>query len=190
MNAHDVNQMFLNTLVYYKGSPRLFTGYNEEKQVASLSTIPDGKREVVPFHVDNFKPFNKRLGYVNSNTGAIYLYRLATRQWKVGLSWDNIRVAGMDRRAENVTFLSPEFWSMVKGEYPSLPDAATIALSFGTTTAFDRQFSVDPAGNVWYRGRTKVGSVNDSKDGVVFHPQYLSFNSLIGEGYASCFRSA
>lgn len=190
MNAHDVNQMFLNTLVDYKGVPKLFSGYNEGEKTVALYTVPGGKREIVPFVLEELKPFNKRLGYVNSNTGAIYLYRLATRQWKVGLSWDNIRVAGIDRRAENITFSSPEFWNMVKGDYPSIPDAATIALSFGIPTAFDRQFAVDQTGTVWYRGRAKVGYINESKDGVVFHPQYQSFNSLIGEGYASRFRSA
>lgn len=182
MLAGDIQQMFGDSLIQHKGLLKYFVGYSQASDMALLTNIETGRAEKVPFVFEEFSAPNVRLGYVNDDSGAMYWKRVHVRQYKMGFTMQNIKTGGV-----HPNFLSPGFRAMVRNDYPSLMDAYQIASQFGVTTAFDKQFAIAHPGHILFKGN-RVGVCRDGEV-LAFDKDWNFLNNLIGEGYASRFRS-
>lgn len=96
--------------------------------------------------------------------GTFMVSRIPARIWKVGLSWDNMHIVGIDKADKtsglrDLFFRSSEMRSTILGEYPTVLEAMKSTDETGASFAISRSFAIRGR-NLYYKdlGRS-VGKV-------------------------------
>lgn len=180
IGIQDLRTMFQNTLVRYNNNPVMITHINNNKK-ADCVFIGNNDEQTIPLDDEkfNFKPVS--LGYVNIQGYCVYLSRTTRRQYKQGLCIDNakFKLNGGDLQAdrqhaayERVKQLTCKaIHNTVKNVYPSLQNAIEMFEDEAHEVAFDRQFSVNKYGRLYYKAEP-VGDVNLQTHEIVFPPEF------------------
>lgn len=196
ISIDDANQMYSGSLCFYKGNlVKVEEVYGDMR--ADIRTL-DGKAKSVPFNLDDFTAPNKgRLGYVNLDGIAAYLYRVPVRQYSNGITRGNVRylIGGggfpyTDKEAYKIETVRLKGWAVealrdtLKGKYPSLRAAGELLKAGARLVAFDRQFAASSNGVVYYKDKA-VGTFNKDKQlssrSIAWEDGFSEFKSLIGK---------
>lgn len=175
----DQRQMFQGSLVRYDGEPVviqnisygglvdcLFIGNNSEKALVLYDKLFD------------FKPVNT--GYVNMQGYTFFVSRTTRRQFKQGLSMDNVNIKcnlayGNERHNSAferlMSLRCKPLYNTIKNIYPKLEQAVESFEDNVVEAAFDRQFSVNANGTLFYKAK-EVGQVRLDTLQIDFYPDY------------------
>lgn len=185
----DIGVLFSRTLVMYKDKP-VFV-HRGAGRIVTIEFLESNTVQQVNFSLEDFKPLTGRLGYVNTAIGCAYVYRRPVRRYQVGISYENTSIyeAPTQFQREIVqdlsTFRSRFFLDTINGVFPDTESAFLNAQALGTSFAFDRQFCVDYAGNIYYRAGKHVGKFVNGE--LVFQKEYQYLSSLLDGSYGkSC----
>lgn len=168
IELHDLRQMFQNSLVRYNTEP-VMIGHVSAGFRADCVFIGNNEEQVLDLRDEkfDFKPVNT--GYVNLQGYSFFITRLPRRQWKQGLSKDNVEIKynlpyADDGRFEKayhrvVNLDCKPLYNTIKNIYPSLAQAVESFEDNNVEIAFDRQFCVNKNGMLFYKG-SEVGKVD------------------------------
>lgn len=115
---------------------------------------------------------NLRLGFVNSKGGALYLMRDPVRQWKEGLTQDNVSHINPYDDSRYINNGPSNKWGgkyllpTLNGEYPSFEQAcedARLRRRNYSWIAFDRDLAVNRDGAINFKGYHSIGIERDGK---------------------------
>ncbi len=96
------------------------------------------------------------LGYVDLDTGAMFVARAPMRQdWRQGLRLNNLRNA----RGQQININLDKLLQPHLNQYTSLAEASRVASRTGYTQAFSRNFAVSADGSLIHKGRSVCGQV-------------------------------
>jgi hypothetical protein len=167
----DIVQMYKHSIITYKNKPVYVVDVARDGEV-EIFDISTQRGSFVPFSLKEFKPLNRRLGFVNSRGSAVYVARLPVRKYKVGISQENVKVStlnayypqGKPETRDHVKQLrSPEVYDALMDKYPSFKEALAYVRKREGAMAFDKQFAVDTEGSVFYK-TSIVGTIKRDKD--------------------------
>lgn len=139
-------------VVLHRGKPILINRAGDKVGECDVMRLCDRRSYTVNKAQLDLTPIP--LGYLQREDEALFVTRVPTRKWKIGLSTVNVdcRELSFDR-----LILSTGFTRMVQGDYPSLQEC--IARGYGTY-AFGINWAVrnihEELGVILYRGK-KVG---------------------------------
>lgn len=162
LSIEDIRQQYQSNLFYYDDSI-IYVAEVLTKNRIMIQDITTSKLKYVPFDIEKFKPILDRLGYCNTGTFAFFITRVSVRQYGISLNRRNIRWLNKDERFSNEEFdivhrvvstvNHPFIEIALKGDYPTFKEAAEyVKEGKAKSVAFDRQFSLDHRGRVYYRG--------------------------------------
>jgi hypothetical protein len=174
ISLDDLRTMHKDTLVRYKGYLVYIVDFVSAKRVEILH-LNTGDYMVVPFNTKCFDFSPIRIGYVNHRGVALYVTRSPVRQYKQGMSPQNIKVSLPDGIRINTDYkrsMAQSAYDEIRslkdvaicfnldGEYPSVADViASLTNSEEVLIrAFDKQFAIDSSLNLYYKTE-KVGRV-------------------------------
>ena len=189
LSLEDASMIYGDSLFIRKG--RLVkvrdVHYDANAQLAvTVFDLRSRKTEVVLFVQDEFKTPAKRIGYVNCQKNSFYVVRQPVRVYKGGISQSNVdirrpevpyndntgRALSQMRELECKSILAA-----YNNEYPPLERAIELAVEFGSSCAFDKQFAVDLNGRLYY----KTGVVGKVFNGVLeFNSDKTYLKTLLG----------
>lgn len=141
-------------------------------------------RKVVDF--SSYRPLQGRMGFINHLGNAVFASRTTTRQYKFGLSSNNMAIKALD--ADSATYKAaladlasvrhPAFLNTLQGKYPSFEEAYTLVCDLPEffSVAFDRQFAVVKGGGIFYK-TSFVGNVRNGA--IVFLEDYAHLAGLL-----------
>lgn len=190
LNEHDINQQYMNCVVLYKGEPVKVTAVGVNK--VNITHLKTQKKSSVNFNLVDFTPPNFRLGMLNTDSGAVYISRKPVRNMQVGLSSKNVVIEALPapylRGANEVIkaanmLNSVELAECISGEYPDFRTCIEYVKEFNTVIAFERQFAIDAAFNIYYKTR-KVGVLPRncrSIERIQFDKPYEYLSMAVGE---------
>lgn len=180
IEIQDLRTMFQHTLVRYNSNPVMISHIGGDKR-ADCFFIGNNEEQTIPLDdvKFNFKPVS--LGYVNVQGYCFYTSRTTRRQYKQGLSVDNVKIKinGGELRAdrqhaafERLRGLTCKgLHNTVKSIYPSLQNAIEMFEDEVEEVAFDRQFAINKLGLLYYKAEN-VGIVNLKTLRIEFTPEY------------------
>ena len=162
LSIEDIRQQYQHNLFYY-GDAIIYVVEIATKNRIMIQDISTSKLKYVPFDMKKFKPVLDRLGYCNTGTFAFFIKRVSVRQYGISLNRRNIRWLHKDEIFSNEEFdiahravstvNHPFIEITLRGEYPTFKEAAqAVKEGKAKSVAFDRQFSLDHRGRVYYRG--------------------------------------
>lgn len=193
LSLQDQIQQYGNSLILYKGKPHKVKSITGEVKLLDLKTQ---RTKLVAFDLEKFQPVVLRLGYVNSENNAVFVARKPMRQFCTGIKSDNCSIGGnrgmstqFDMRTSELRvkqFDTPEVYDMLMGHYPSLKSAAKEAHDLMCSIAFDKQFAIDAAWNIFYKD-TKVGSYDGVK--IIFNKSHEYLSILLDGKYEKATRA-
>lgn len=176
----DQRQMFQNSLVLYNTNP-VWIGHIGYECVADCTMIGNNEECALDLRDEKFDFTPVNTGYVNLQGYSFFLSRSTRRQWKQGLSPDNISVKYNTLYTDNGRFENAyhrvkelrckPIFNTVKNIYPSLEQAIESFEDNVREVAFDRQFSVNHQGFLYYKGYL-VGNVNLYSHKITFNNEY------------------
>jgi len=171
LSLEDQQQLFNGCLLIWKGR---FVKVLSVGATYRLFDLADQKEVLVQAPYKDFTPPYKRIGMVNTGGSCIFVMRTPTRQYQVGYSSHNCRYQylpvnypdGQGLTRDVVRALtSKAVHDALVGQYPSLKEALSNAAMADGACAFDKQFAVDHARNVFFKDK-KVGSVPSNRVGI------------------------
>lgn len=164
----DQRQMFQNCLVLYNTDP-VWIGHIGDGCRADCTFIGNNEERVLDLRDEKFDFTPVNTGYVNLQGYSFFLSRTTRRQWKQGLSPDNVSIKYNVMYGDNGRFEGAyhrlkglncrPIYNTVKNIYPTLEQAIESFEDMVREVAFDRQFSVNYLGQLYYKG-SLVGAVN------------------------------
>lgn len=172
----DAVQLYAGCWLEYKENQLVYLSEISHEFKARIKNIENGKSAIVPFNTVDFKPIGNRLGFVNTEFCALFVYRKPVRRFSVGLCSNNIGVAFSqecymtDSRREAhdglLRLTNNDIAATIRGDYPDFATAMDQAKDAGGSVAFDRQFAVDKTKNIFYKDKL-VGKAKDrTVDGI------------------------
>lgn len=167
----DAEQMYMNTFVEVDDSLVGVHTWDGER-LAGVNVLTGEK---VSFERDAdriFSPVKHMLGYMQIAGTATFLQRRPIRQYRVG--WSDRNVDGLPSTTQILRSksLMESFVKMLRHEYPGMSRAYRGAIANDSRVAFDRQFAVDYAGRILYKGN-HVGNYDGKKFTLAEKRQYL-----------------
>lgn len=179
ISVSDLRQMFSDTIVRYNKNP-VYIAHISNNRFVDCVNIGNGKEFTVAFDDVgwDFKPINT--GYVNIQGFALFITRMPLRQFKQGLHHDNIKIKlnsnrddGRLRKAyDRVRGLNCRpIYQMAKNIYPSIQQAIELLEDNNVEVAFDRQFAINSAGDLFYRSEL-VGNVDMETATPIFFKEF------------------
>lgn len=161
LTVEDIRQQYQYNLFYYEDAV-IYVAEVLTKNKFLIQDITTSKLKYVPFEIEKFKPILDRLGYCNTGTFAFFITRVSVRQYGISLNKRNIRWLNRDERFSHEEFdivhrvisavNHPFIEITLKGDYPTFKEAAEyVKEGKAKSVAFDRQFSLDARGSVYYR---------------------------------------
>lgn len=175
----DQRQMFQGSLVRYDGEPVVIQNISHGGLVDCLFIGNNSEKALVLYDkLFDFKPVNT--GYVNIQGYTFFVSRTTRRQFKQGLSRDNVNIKynvayGNERHNsafERLMSLSCKpLYNTIKNIYPKLEQAVESFEDNVVEAAFDRQFSVNSNGSLFYKAK-EVGQVKLDTLKIDFYPDY------------------
>ncbi len=174
----DLKMMFENTVVKRNNIPVFIHSVNNNRKVdfINLGNSDEGYASIEDGFWD-FKPVST--GYVNIMDYSFYITRIPRRQYKQGLHHENIKIGyncPYDDQRQSTAFERVKslrckpLYNTINNVYPSLQQALELLEDECVDVAFDRQFSVDKGGRVYYKTRY-VGDV-DKAGKIVFFDDF------------------
>jgi len=195
LSYEDIIQQYSDCVILYKGKPHKVKEIDHPNKVKILD-LNTQRSKWVDFSFKTFAPPLLRLGYVNQDEVAVFVYRTPVRNYFTGINSLNCKIVGNKESytRNNVGSVvskvsqmdSPEFADMLLGHYPSLKEAVTRAEEFAGSVAFDKQFAVDLERKVFYKGY-QVGNVYG--DTVVFSSDNEHLSLVLGNEYETTART-
>lgn len=195
LSFDDIVQQYSDCVILYKGKPHKVKEIDHPNKVKIFDLITQ-RSKWVDFSFKTFAPPVLRLGYVNLDEVAVFVYRIPVRNFYTGINNINCKVIAnkgsftknnVNTVVEKVSRMdSPEFADMLLGHYPPLKEAIKRAQEFIGSVAFDKQFAVDHEGSVFYKG-VRVGDVKG--DEVVFSSGNEHLSLVLGNEYETTART-
>lgn len=153
--SHDDQcQLYLNNLVDYNGKLMLVRDIYDGIFTCRTAGNPAEVKDI-RFEKDLFKA-PRRIGYINTPEGALFLSRLPRRLYGIGLNRNNTEIIKNDVVMPKAYFeyiVSKEgIAEAYSNKYPTFYKAYQLAKEKQTTVAFDRQFAIDFQRNIYYKG--------------------------------------
>lgn len=194
LSLADQQQQYGNSLILYKGKP------HKVKQIADTVRLLDlatQRIKYADFSLKDFAPPFFRFGYVNVEETVIYVQRLPLRIMQVGVNDNNCKFAwnygDRNRNREEAfrkvaAFECPEVLDMLVGNYPNLKTAYKKAMEHAGSYAFDKQFSVNFNGEIFYKTKS-VGFIHED-DKIIFNKNCEHLDLLLGDAYEKALRDA
>jgi len=197
-SLQDLQMMFLNTLIRYKGLPVLVENIIQEKKTKEVKVelyhLTTNEFSLITFNEEefNFKPV--RLGYINHRGFAIYIYRQPYRKFKQGLNRECMVYVDSEmlyldgnhqlRRNQSVDDVFA-LWvnslcNTIDSKYPSLKEAIIKIKDGAMEVAFDRQFAICHQNYIRYKGKI-VGAYQ--KDHIEFKPGFEFLKNALRKDY-------
>lgn len=174
----DQKQMFQNSLVRY-GTEPVWIHHIGDRCLADCLFIGNNEDKVLDLRDEafNFKPVNT--GYVNIQGYSFFVTRMPHRQWKQGLSIDNVNIRYNHPYNDNGRFQNAynrvkeltckPLYNTIKNIYPSLEQVVESFEDNVVEGAFDRQFAVNNLGWLFYKGE-QSGLVDLKTLKITFNP--------------------
>lgn len=101
-----------------------------------------------------------KLGYSNYKDNARYFMRIPARRWKQGI--DNQSTYSVStHNGDGGVMKIGDMKYVLKGEYPPIKVAKSVAERLNRPIAFSRTFAVMPDKTIEYKGKHIVGKIND-----------------------------
>lgn len=193
LSPGDISQQYLHCVVLYKGEPVKVTAVGEGVPTkVNITNLKTQKKSSVLFNLQDFTPPDFRLGMLNTESGAVWVSRKPVRKMHVGLCKGNIVVEALpapyldraDRVIQSVYNLnSVELAECISGEYPDFRTCIEYVKEFVTTVAFERQFAIDTAFNIYYKTR-HVGNLPKNcrtVERITFLKEYQHLHMALGD---------
>ena len=192
----DASSMFRDSVVLYKGAPVYCVNVDRGMQ-AFIRDLETGCMDRVQFSMKDFTNVNARLGYVNYDVFSVYMLRRPLRQYKIGLTAENISASKgdfgySDGEMELIQRLrggltEANLCMTLLGRFPSFQEVyERVKEKSARILAFDRQFALSYKGGLYYRGK-QVGSLDlkksDNINDIKMKQGYESLISLINGTY-------
>lgn len=166
INMNDQSMLWANSLLRQEDGSLVFVcGHEGHYQFTAITEDAEGA--MLPFavpHDDYLQPIQERLGYVNVAENAVYWTRNPIRQYSMGLTRNNTSMTsdGVPLSRDKVSMVLRRLRDVkntLNGIYPSFEESMQKVTNAGhRSIAFDRQFAVDRAGRIYYKGE-RVGTV-------------------------------
>lgn len=192
LSLADARQLFLGCLLLYKGELVYVASISVEFN-ARVVFLETQKAKTVPFNTLDFKAIGNRLGFVNTNCAALFVFRKPVRLFSVGLNTNNLGIEysrecnlGPDPQGAINKIKSlqcPDLVNTINGEYPGFNEAQTLAKEFEGSYAFDRQFAVDATGFIFYRNKCVGESTGKTVEEIKFYSKFYYLNLLLKGKY-------
>lgn len=189
LNLADARQLYANSLLMYKGKPSFVLNINADFN-ARIRDLASGREHTVAFNTNDFKAVGNRLGFVNINCSAVFIFRKPVRLYSVGITQNNLgtsysRDCFMGGNANTVvglisTLQVNSLVDTIEGIYPEFGEAYQLAKDFEGSYAFDRQFSVDCRSNIFYKNNWVGVATGKTIDKIVFNNGYEYLNLILG----------
>lgn len=209
-SVEDASLRLRGSVVLYDGAPVYVEGVNaappeDAKEIfrVHFRNLPIGdngpQRKYISSRKFDLAPF--KMGFLNTDKGAVYCSRSPARQQSQGLVSKNFVAeavppgdpvkhpfGGAPRAAQGISFedfiMHSNVPKMVAGEYPLFAEACANAAK-GVSTAFARELCVAPDPDLpfllyLYHKTTKVGVVNIDKT-VTLGPKRKCLKELLAE---------
>lgn len=191
INYHDLKRDYTGCIMEYKGEIVLISSV-EPGDVVTVYDLSNLELHRVPFVFADFKPVNKRLGYVNFGVVAAYFQRHAGRVLKIsmhpnntGVVWGDFKYLEGEKAAiqrTKDTLVDKAIYQTLESGFPSFDECVfKIKERISRLVAFDRQFALSYKQGVYYKGRL-VGEWSDknpTKEGIVFHPNFKYLKDVL-----------
>lgn len=166
-NQRDASNRLTGTVVLWKDKSAKVVGVNEDLRIM-LHRLSDGLEGVRKQDSKELQLMAPPLGYVNLKRGALYVLRKPVRMWKQGLDPRQLWCNGGGLVGIRTRWDGSEFAKCYDGDYPGIDEALKRFKSTNpfdqetpTSVAFSRQWAVDKAGRLHYKGRD-VGRMGDN----------------------------
>lgn len=198
ISVADLNTLFYNTVVLYNNRPTKVLRISENK-VFRLLDLEAQKISVVPMAHRAITSPTRRLGMVNIDCTVMFIKRIPYRKYQIGINAGNVAIKYLalevphPARDVETKLHSMEHASIADcmfGRYPDLETAYNSAVEFAGVFAFDRQFAVDYAGNIYYKLKC-VGRIPGNKPVVkeiIWDPRFKYLILLLEGNYEKSIR--
>lgn len=163
-----VKDVAVNLAKYY------FIYYNSlpDTKKNKIVFLNDASLSFSPIPLGMLAPFTIRQSRINT----VFMYRMPTRIWKIGLNIDNYDIKlilseglinkGVSYIYENI-IITNEFYNTVMGNYPSYSSAIRISDKTGYATAFSRKFCIYNR-KLFYTTVGQVGEIKEHMKPILF----------------------
>lgn len=202
MPLRDVCRDIVDTVMMVGGIPALILDAVQEKEGILLSCRGIGTNTLPYTHVFSLatvKPFQGRIGMVNSSLGGVfYVRRQPARRLHMGITIGTCIIDTVCSPLKDVSYSQLRRWTnplweqTLTNTYPSFKEAFHIAKQHDRGCAFDRQFAVDSTGKILYRGATAVGTIPRravSLRNLQLYPEFQHLQVLIDNNYEKTIRT-
>jgi hypothetical protein len=161
----DLKTILLASIIRYKGEPAyvrdvLQTAKGFYLTISDLENLNAQRNVLLVSRFLDFTPVP--LGYCNTPTGAIYLSRKPSRNYRQGLHHNNVHFKGLMYESNYFgrigSMADPALVPTIKGDYPSLRKAVDLVQEHKISHAFSRVGAISPEGEVLFKGNV-VGYV-------------------------------
>jgi hypothetical protein len=199
----DLYTLYLGGVCLYRGEPvKVLNIQNRDKPTFTVLNLEHQQRIDVVFNMKDFSAPLGRIGFINHSNDAWYITRKPSRQWAIGIKSSNVAIkrvtsdytrigaAGERARKEVVGMELKALSLTIKGTYPKFEEALAKAVEHKGVYAFDKQFAIDAAKNIFYK-TSLVGKLKRGKNlqHVVFHPGFEYLELPLMQHYEKTFRT-
>lgn len=148
-----------NTFFAHEGKLYQVVDFHERE---ALLLGSQNARISVPFRDLDLTPIPN--GYVNTEVSSSFWCRVPLRRdWRQGARRENFSANAVGPFEFQDTFTMYHLEQPLANNYPSFNDALDLVEEQKHSCAFSRSFSVTEEGGINYKGRARVGQVNDSQ---------------------------
>lgn len=180
----DLNMMLARTVVMFNKWPVFISEILKDRQAVCFSLATSKQKKV---SIDNpcfdFTPVP--LGFVNSETTAVYVSRRGVRRMKQGLSRENILITQIGNKIDDETLyfsvkdLTTKYLvPTIKEIYPSLDQCLEAVSTDANIQAFHKSFAVNKNFILIYKGK-QVGLVDSDNGKLVFRADKTYLKTLL-----------
>ena len=164
----DLKTILLSSIIRYKGEPVYVRDVLQAAKrfylkISNLDNLNEQRNVLLISRFLDFTPVP--LGYCNTPTGAVYLSRKPSRNYRQGLHHNNVHFKGLmyeDNYFGRIgSMADPVLVPTIKGDYPSIRKAVDFVQGAKISCAFSRVGAISPEGEVLFRGQV-VGYVEAS----------------------------
>lgn len=160
VSVQDADTMFMNTVVEVGSVPVLVCGWGgDHTNMLGINLLNDERMDLPLDAAVLLSPTKHMLGYYQEGGEAVFLQRRPIRQYRVG--WGVENVPGMPNLQTSKARRS-NFLKMLLKTYPTMKKAYANAVDSGNDMAFDRQFSINSRGDIFYKGNGVGGVIADA----------------------------
>lgn len=167
ISVDDLRTMYQQSYVIYKNKPVFIKEVENTFTFHVFDLVSQRNVALKIAEYEDLKAPTRHLGCVNVEGDVIYLSRRPVRRYRVGVSRESLvykslegcMIGNNDAVRRVVTFTAPELVDTAFARYPTIKEAFDrVNSGVARSVAFDRQFSLDNRGCVFYK-TMEVGKV-------------------------------